>query len=452
MDVEAGVVVASDAAAAKKVARLPDADEAAGWKAPAAMVLVQLFNTGMVLLSKVAIGGGMPVLVLLAYRSLFGAAFILPLALLRERGKWKEMDWNAAGWIFLNAFIGYAVPMSLYYYGLQDTTASYAIIFLNIIPLTTFILCFIFSLYKGKILHLWNPVLHLHNKEHVAVATHQLRGTILLTGSSCMLACWYLIQSKVLKVYPYKYWSSMATCLVGGFQTALAGVIFRRDKNAWKIGWDINLVTIVYSGALATAVKYSLNSWAVSKKGPSYPPMFSPLSVVFTVVLGSIFIGDNITVMMMPLIVDMFDFRVIGLTFPLHDLWSQSKVLKVYPYKYWSSMATCLVGGFQTALAGVIFRRDKNAWKIGWDINLVTIVYSGALATAVKYSLNSWAVSKKGPSYPPMFSPLSVVFTVVLGSIFIGDNITVGSLIGTILVIVGTYVFLWAKANEPREQ
>ena len=54
-------------------------------------------------------------------------------------------------------------------------------------------------------------------------------------------------QSKVLNVYPYKYWSSMATCLVGGFQTALAGVIVRRDKDAWKIGWDINLLTIVYS-------------------------------------------------------------------------------------------------------------------------------------------------------------------------------------------------------------
>ena len=50
-----------------------------------------------------------------------------------------------------------------------------------------------------------------------------------------------------MKVYPYKYWSSMTTCLVGGFQTALAGVIFRRDKNAWKIGWDINLLTVVYS-------------------------------------------------------------------------------------------------------------------------------------------------------------------------------------------------------------
>ncbi|CAD6254275.1 unnamed protein product [Miscanthus lutarioriparius] len=306
-----------------KAAPLPppaDDGEMAAWKAPAAMLLVQLFNTGMVLLSKVSIGGGMFVFALLTYRSLFGAAIILPIALLRERGKWKEMYWHAAGWIFLNAFMGYAIPMSLFYYGLHDTTASYATIFINLIPLVTFILSLVFrmgmsgslkivgavvsiggtmiiSLYRGKILHLWGSILRPHNEEHVDAASHHhLRGAILLAGSSLMFACWYLIQSKVLKVFPYKYWSSMATCLVGGLQTALAGVIFRRDKNAWKIGWDINLLTIVYSGALATAAKYSLNSWAVSMKGPSYPPMFMPLSLVFTVVLGSIFIGDDITV------------------------------------------------------------------------------------------------------------------------------------------------------------
>ncbi|CAM0144670.1 unnamed protein product [Urochloa decumbens] len=315
MDVEAGVI------AAAAMAPAPPASRAGwDWKAPAAMVLVQLSIAGMVLLSKVAIGGGLFVFALLAYRSLFGAVIILPLALLRERGKWKEVDWKAAGWIFLNAFIGYAVPMSLYYYGLGDTTASYAAIFLNIIPIATFILSLILrmealqirtmagvvlsvggtmlvSLYKGKLLHLWNPVFHYHSEQqHMAGESHQLRGTILLVASSFMFACWYLIQSKVLKVYPYKYWSSMATCLVGGFQTAVAGVILRRDKDAWKIGWDINLVTIVYSGALATAGKYSLNSWAVAKRGPAYPPIFSPLSVVFTVVLGSIFIGEDITV------------------------------------------------------------------------------------------------------------------------------------------------------------
>ncbi|VAI70239.1 unnamed protein product [Triticum turgidum subsp. durum] len=129
-----------------------------------------------------------------------------------------------------------------------------------------------------------------------------------------------------------------------------------------------------------------------------------------------------------------------------------SKVMKVYPYKYWSSMVTCFVGGFQTALVGIILSRDKNTWKLGWDLNLMTIFYSGALATAGKYSLNSWVVAKQGPAYPPMFSPLSVVLTVLLDSIFIGDEITVGSLFGTIVVIVGLYIFLSAKSKEERDK
>uniref|UniRef100_M8CJY8 Uncharacterized protein n=1 Tax=Aegilops tauschii TaxID=37682 RepID=M8CJY8_AEGTA len=83
------------------------AETKAGWRTPASMVLVQLIITGNILLSKVSIGGGMVILVLLAYASLFGAAFILPLALINERGKWREMGWHATGWIFLNAFIGY---------------------------------------------------------------------------------------------------------------------------------------------------------------------------------------------------------------------------------------------------------------------------------------------------------------------------------------------------------
>ncbi|KAM0917644.1 hypothetical protein ACQ4PT_009128 [Festuca glaucescens] len=89
------------------------------------MVLVQLFNTGMILLSKVSIGGGMFIFSLLAYRSFFGAVFILPFALVYER---------------------YSVPLSLYYYGLRDTTASYAVIFLNIIPLVTFMISLVLSI------------------------------------------------------------------------------------------------------------------------------------------------------------------------------------------------------------------------------------------------------------------------------------------------------------------
>ncbi|CAN6203318.1 unnamed protein product [Urochloa humidicola] len=326
-----GIVTRSSEAATDTITRAYESPKhvssrEGSWKAPVAMVLVQLFQTGLVLLSKVVIGHGMLVFALVTYRSAFGAAFLLPFALICERDKWRDMmNWRVSRWIIFNGFIGYAVPINLYYNGLQDTTSSYAIIFLNIIPLITFILSVTFkmerlqlatlngslkivgvlasvggtmviTLYKGNELHLWNSILQYHKNEQTEVATNHLRGTILLVASSFAYACWYLIQSKVHKVYPYKYWSSMATCLVGGSMTAFVGVIVRRDWDAWKLGWNLKLLTVVYSGGLATAGKYSLNSWVVAKRGPAYPLMFSPLSLVFTVVLGSILLGDNITV------------------------------------------------------------------------------------------------------------------------------------------------------------
>jgi drug/metabolite transporter (DMT)-like permease len=52
------------------------------------------------------------------------------------------------------------------------------------------------SLYKGKTLRLWDPILEHHHKEQqtAQVASNQLRGTILLLGGSFTFACWYLIQ------------------------------------------------------------------------------------------------------------------------------------------------------------------------------------------------------------------------------------------------------------------
>lgn len=59
-----------------------------------------------------------------------------------------------------------------------------------------------------------------------------------------------IIQVKVLKVYPWKHWSSVLTCVLGGVQTFAIGIIMSRHKLAWQIGWNIQLLTIVYSVSL----------------------------------------------------------------------------------------------------------------------------------------------------------------------------------------------------------
>ncbi|PUZ41818.1 hypothetical protein GQ55_9G535300 [Panicum hallii var. hallii] len=298
-----------------------------GWKPALGVVLSEVFNTGTILLSKVAIDWGTFVFSLLFYRSILGAIFTLPFALFFESGKWKDLDKRALGWLFLNALAGYSSPMSLYYYGLRDTAASYAVIFASLTPLVTFVLsillgmeklrlgskegsskvtgvlvCFggalLISLYKGKVLLLGRAIVRAGQKDpNVAAAgPHHLRGTLLLLGNCMSYACWYPIQVKVLGVYPWKHWSSVVTCSLGGLQTFAIGIIMRRDKLAWQIGWNIQLLTIVYSAALGTAAKYWLNLYAVEKRGPVYPPMFSTLSAVFIIILGTLLLGESLTV------------------------------------------------------------------------------------------------------------------------------------------------------------
>ncbi|XP_044978425.1 WAT1-related protein At5g64700-like [Hordeum vulgare subsp. vulgare] len=296
------------------------------WKPALCVIFVELFNTGTILLGKVALDGGMFVFSLLCYRSFLASIFIIPFALFFESGKWRELNMTTLGWLFINAFVGYSLPMALYYYGLRDTAASYAVIFSSLTPLFTFILsimlgmeklrlkskdgsakvigvfvCFggalLISLYKGKELHLWSSIIRGTPKDsNGAAGTHHLRGTLILLGAFSSYALWYPIQVKVLKVYPWKHWSSVLTCVLGGVQTFTIGIIISRHKLAWQIGWNIQLLTIVYSAALGTAAKYWLNLYAVEKRGPVFPAMFSTLSTVFTMILGTLLLGESLTV------------------------------------------------------------------------------------------------------------------------------------------------------------
>ncbi|KAL7003742.1 hypothetical protein U1Q18_004890 [Sarracenia purpurea var. burkii] len=78
----------------------------------------------------------------------------------------------------------------------------------------------------------------------------------------------------------------------------------------------------------------------------------------------------------------------------------------------------------------------------------VWFVIQGVLATATTLCLISWAVAKRGATYPSMFNPLSLVFVAISEALLLHQAITVGSLVGMILVIAGLYSFLWGKNKE----
>ncbi|VAI27653.1 unnamed protein product [Triticum turgidum subsp. durum] len=238
------------------------------------------------------------------------------------------------GWISLNAMFGVLLAPGLYYCGLRATGAAYAVNFLNLIPVATFIIAaalrveqislaawpsgmkllgavvgvvgtMVASLCKGTPLLLPHLGMSAHANPHLA-APHgdgdMFVGTLFLCGSCVSYALWFVVQAKVAKVFPYRYSATALTCLVGCLQSTLpvsvaiilapAGDLYGWAP-MWTLRWDLQLATVLYSGVFNTGVTFVLVSWAVERRGPVYPAMFNSLSLVATTAVDAVVFGTD---------------------------------------------------------------------------------------------------------------------------------------------------------------
>uniref|UniRef100_A0ACD5V686 Uncharacterized protein n=1 Tax=Avena sativa TaxID=4498 RepID=A0ACD5V686_AVESA len=300
---------------------------------PAGMVLVQVFTVVTMLMSKVALNAGMHPLVLLVYRNLVAAAVVAPLAVAFERDLLKKLNLAVMGWISINATFGVLLAMGLYYFGLRATSAAYAVDFLNLIPVATFLIAvalraerlslaswpgrtkllgavagvagtMVVSLCKGAHLllpHL-RPSSHSHANPAAVVHGNMAVGTLFLCGSCVSYALWFVVQARVAVVFPSRYWATTLTCAAGSVLSAIAAAVAVAMSGAgaeggwstWRLRWDMQLATVVYSGVFNTGATFVLVSWAVARRGPVYPPMFNSLSLVATTVVDAVVLGTQV--------------------------------------------------------------------------------------------------------------------------------------------------------------
>ncbi|RLN08035.1 WAT1-related protein [Panicum miliaceum] len=130
----------------------------------------------------------------------------------------------------------------------------------------------------------------------------------------------------------------------------------------------------------------------------------------------------------------------------------QVRAAREFPCKYLSTMLACISGTAQALLIGAAASRGRAAsWRLDWDLQLVAVVYSGVFNTGATFCLISWAIARRGPIYPSMFNSLSLVATTVLDSLLLGTDVSVGSLLGALLIVVGLYAFLWGEGREIRQ-
>ncbi|KAJ8569827.1 hypothetical protein K7X08_006404 [Anisodus acutangulus] len=126
---------------------------------------------------------------------------------------------------------------------------------------------------------------------------------------------------------------------------------------------------------------------------------------------------------------------------------SQAYVLKKYPAElivmlFYSCGVTIIC-----AFVSLITERELSSWIINSQSAILALMYSAVFGNVFQVSINSWCVKKRGPLFVVMFHPLGVVIAMA-ASLFMGETIHVGSLVGSAIIVLGFYSVVWGKAKE----
>ncbi|XP_073012409.1 WAT1-related protein At4g30420-like [Typha latifolia] len=102
----------------------------------------------------------------------------------------------------------------------------------------------------------------------------------------------------------------------------------------------------------------------------------------------------------------------------------------------------------QSAILTFFLYPNLTDWKITSFVELLSCLFAGVFGSAVNYYIQSWVISVKDPLFCAMFTPLNTVFTTGFSLLILHQELYIGSLIGSIAVIVGLYAVLWGKAKD----
>ncbi|XP_075492623.1 WAT1-related protein At1g68170-like [Primulina tabacum] len=112
---------------------------------------------------------------------------------------------------------------------------------------------------------------------------------------------------------------------------------------------------------------------------------------------------------------------------------------------YSSTVLTCFSGAI---LAGVYALCTE--WQLGWNIRLVASAYMGVIGSGLVIAVTVWGSRVKGPLYVISFLPVALILVAIIGSIALGEKLTLGSELGSVTIITGLCFVMWGKWKETK--
>uniref|UniRef100_A0A1J3E7G6 WAT1-related protein n=1 Tax=Noccaea caerulescens TaxID=107243 RepID=A0A1J3E7G6_NOCCA len=130
----------------------------------------------------------------------------------------------------------------------------------------------------------------------------------------------------------------------------------------------------------------------------------------------------------------------------------QTHIMSEYPSEFALALSHNVCVSISCAFVSIFAEKNNpSAWIMKEKVMLICIVATG-MVNSTGYVVESWTVRHKGPFFLAMFRPLSILIAVVLGAIFLGDSLYLGSVIGGTLISIGFYTVMWGKAKEEKAE
>ncbi|KAK1279320.1 WAT1-related protein [Acorus gramineus] len=126
----------------------------------------------------------------------------------------------------------------------------------------------------------------------------------------------------------------------------------------------------------------------------------------------------------------------------------RSHTLMKYPVGLSLTTLICFMGAAQATAVALVMEREASAWTIHWDARIFAAIYSGVVCSGITYYVQGIVLKERGPVFVTAFNPLCLFIVAILGSIILKEEITLGRVIGAIIIVIGLYSIIWGKSKD----
>ncbi|GJZ47859.1 WAT1-related protein [Tanacetum coccineum] len=130
----------------------------------------------------------------------------------------------------------------------------------------------------------------------------------------------------------------------------------------------------------------------------------------------------------------------------------QANMSDTYQAPYSTSALMLLMATVECFAFGFIVEHRISEWSLFPAIRALASIYGGVVCSGMGVCMMSWCIDRKGPLFVSVFSPLLLVIVAVLSWAFLREKLYLGTVLGSVLIVIGLYVVLWGKSKEMKSR